>query len=59
MKSPIPSFYFALYPEVRTLIHMVTWIDHLILWGAFFLIGLGFGLYMGYGLIPSNKNRRL
>jgi hypothetical protein len=38
---------------------MIALIDHLLLWGAFFAIGLGFGLYIGYGLIPSNKNRRL
>lgn len=38
---------------------MITLLDHALLWGAFFLIGLGFGLYMGYGLIPSNRFRRL
>lgn len=38
---------------------MIAFWDHALLWGAFFLIGWGFGLYIGYGLIPSNRFRRL
>lgn len=38
---------------------MITLMDHALLWGAFFVLGLLLGFYMGYGLIPSNRGRRL
>lgn len=38
---------------------MIPLLDHVLLGTSFFLIGGVLGLYLGYGLIPANKNRRL
>lgn len=38
---------------------MLILLDHLILWGAFFLVGLGLGLFMTYGLMSAGKKRKL
>lgn len=50
---------FELFALGRTLKAMLAIWDHLLLWGAFFLVGLVFGLFMTYGLMSAGKKRRL